>query len=114
MIADQDLEGARVLAEEHALAPELLDTLAKQIATIHPESAAGLMRRFVDASLPRCQPRDYAYLAQQIARSLALSPGPDSQAWVTRIRVQYGARRKLISLLDAATSDERPSGARRS
>jgi hypothetical protein len=110
LVADRDFEAARVLAEQHALAPELLDGLAQQIAAAHPECAAGLLRRFVDAVLPRCQPRDYAYQAQQIARILALAPGPNSRAWVNQIRVQYGARRKLISLLDAAmTPGESPS-----
>jgi hypothetical protein len=32
----------------------LLDGLAQQIAAAHPECAAGLLRRFVDAVLPRC------------------------------------------------------------
>jgi acetyl-CoA carboxylase carboxyltransferase component len=102
LIADRDFEAARVLAEKHALAPELLDGLAQRIAVTHPESAARLLRRFVDAMLPRCQPRDYAHLAQQIAQSLALAPDANSRAWVNQIRVQYRARRKLISLLDAA------------
>ena len=114
LIADLDLEGARVLAEKHALAPELLVSLAQQIVTTHPASAAGLLRRFVDASLPRCRPRDYAYQAHQIARSLALAPGPSSRAWVNQIRVQYGARRKFISLLEAAmTPDEHLSRTQR-
>jgi hypothetical protein len=102
LIADRDFEAARVLAEKHALAPELLDGLAQRIAVTHPQSAARLLRRFVDAMLSRCQPRDYAHLAQQIAQSLALAPDPSSRAWVNQIRVQYRARRKFISLLDAA------------
>ncbi len=113
LIADDDLEAARILAEQHALAPELLDSLAQRIATTHPESAAELLRRFVDAVLPRCLPRNYAYQAQQIARILALSPGQSSQAWVNQIRVQYSARRKFIAQLDAAmTPGEGPTRAR--
>ena len=113
LVADQAFEAARVLAEQHALAPELLERLAQQIAATHPESAAGFLRRFVDAVLPRCKPRDYAHQAQQIARILALAPGPSSRAWVNQIRVQYRARRKLISLLDAAmTPGESPGRAR--
>jgi hypothetical protein len=61
------------------------------------------------------QPRDYAYQAQQIARILALAPGPSSRAWVNHIRVQYSARRKLVSLIDAAmTPGESPSRERSS
>ena len=113
LVADHDIEAARVLAEQHALAPELLDGLAQLIATTRPECAAGFLRRFVDAVLPRCQPRNYAYQAQQIARVLALSPGPSSRAWVNQIRVQYSARRKFIAQLDAAmTPGEGPSRAR--
>lgn len=75
LIADHDFDAARVLAEQHEIAPELLDSLA-----------------------------------QQIARILALAPGPSSHAWVNQIRVQYGARRKLMSLLDAvAVHTESPS-----
>ncbi len=113
LVADHDIEAARVLAEQHALAPDLLDGLAQLIATTHPECGAGLLRRFVDAVLPRCQPRNYAYQAQQIAQVLALSPGPSSRAWVNQIRVQYSARRKFIAQLDAAmTQGEGPSRAR--
>jgi hypothetical protein len=63
--------------------------------------------------LPRCQPRHYAYQAQQIARILALSPGPSHRAWVNQIRVQYSARRKFIAQLDAAmTPGEGPNRTR--
>jgi tetratricopeptide (TPR) repeat protein len=113
LVADHDFEAARVLAEQHALAPELLDSLSQRIAATHPECAAGLLRRFVDAVLPRCQPRNYAYQAQQIARILALSPGPSYRAWVNQIRVQYSARRKFIAQLDAAmTPGEGPNRTR--
>jgi tetratricopeptide (TPR) repeat protein len=113
LVADHDFEAARVLAEQHALAPELLDSLSQRIAATHPECAAGLLRRFVDAVLPRCQPRHYAYQAQQIARILALSPGPSYRAWVNQIRVQYSARRKFIAQLDAAmTPGEGPNRTR--
>jgi len=48
LIADRDVDAARLLVEPHALAPELLDSLARQIATTYPASPAGLLRRFVD------------------------------------------------------------------
>ena len=56
LVADQDFEAARVLAEQHALAPELLDSLSQRIAATHPECAAGLLRRFVCASAVSARP----------------------------------------------------------
>jgi tetratricopeptide (TPR) repeat protein len=104
LMADQDLEGARQLAAHHAIHPHLLEQLAGKLGAIDPTSAAAFIKRSVEATLPRSQPRDYSHQAQQVARVLQLDPTPSSHTWVAEIRAQYGARRKFIALLDAATA----------
>jgi hypothetical protein len=102
LVADEDFDAARQIAERHALSPPVLDQLASLIAATQPEAAAAFLRRSVDATLAQSQPRYYAHQARQIARVLALDPSSISQSWAERIRLQYRARRKFMGLLDDA------------
>ncbi len=100
LLADGDADGARQLAERHAVSLPLLDTLADAVAQSHPASAAAFVRRCVDAALPRLDSSRYAHAAQRIALARRLLPGAATEAWIGDLRVRYRARRKLMGLLD--------------
>jgi tetratricopeptide (TPR) repeat protein len=102
LLADGDAGAACQLGEQHVLSPHVLDLLARATAESHPQSAAGFLRRSVDAGLPRVTARDYAAIANQIAQVMALAPGSASRDWLNEIRTAYRARRKFMALLDAA------------
>jgi hypothetical protein len=108
LLADGDIDEACQLGAQHALSPHVLDLLARETAESHPQSAAGFLRRSVDADLPRATARDYATIANQIAQVLALAPTSASRDWLDDVRIGYRARRKFIALLDAALASAQP------
>lgn len=101
LLADGDAEAALELALQAAVQAECLLELARHIERSHPAEAAGLLRRAVNFWLPSASARDYARLTELIAAAHRLAPGDDLSAWLSHIRVQYRARRKLMELLAA-------------
>ena len=101
LLADNDLEAARVLAASAAARPGKLETLAERIERTHPEDAAALFRRVTDSELSRADAGDYARLVERMARIVRRDPGPATRDWLVAIKSQYRTRRKLMALMDA-------------
>ena len=104
LLNDGDSSAACSLAEAHAVGIGTLEQLACALASERPASAAGFLKRAVEATLPRLGPRDYQYAVDQIRDAIALSPGREADAWVADLKVRYRARRKLMELLGKTNS----------
>lgn len=104
LLADGDSSAARELAEKHVVGINVLEHLARAVASEHPRSAARFLKRVVEATLPNLQPRNYPYVANQIRDVVALDPGTEADAWLSDLKVRYKARRKLMELLAKTSS----------
>jgi uncharacterized Zn finger protein len=99
LLSDGDSSTACELAEAHAVGISTLEHLARAVARERPRSAAGFLKRVVEAALPNLQARNYQYAVNQIRDVVALDPGSEADAWVTELKARYKARRKLMELL---------------
>jgi hypothetical protein len=112
LLADGDLDTACSLAEAHAASPGVLEFLARAISKTRPVSAAGFLRRAIEATLPGLDARHYGAVVSQIRQVVALSPGKEADAWVESLKMRYRARRKFVGLLEGRETAE-GSGRRR-
>jgi uncharacterized Zn finger protein len=104
LLSDGDSSAARELAEGHAVGISALEHLARAVAREHPRSAAGFLKRVVEATLPSLPARNYQYAANQIRDVIALDPGSEADAWLANLKTRYRARRKLMELLGVTPS----------
>jgi hypothetical protein len=102
LLADGDLDQARALAERHTASPQVLESLPRALVATQPVSAAALMRRVIDATLLRAMPKHYPAIVAQISEVSALDSGPETRAWIGRLKQQHRAKRKLMALLGGA------------
>ena len=101
LLADRDIDAARVLGECEVAAPAVLEQLARSVARTHPVAAAGFLRRVVEATLPRTDAKHYASVVAQIREVQSLQPDAATDAWIADLKARYRSRRKLIALLNA-------------
>lgn len=99
---DGDLAAARELTLQHAVHPDLLVTLAKELSATHPEDASAFVRRAMDAGLDRADAKTYKRFVPLIKRAVELDGGEKTRNWVAAIRNRYKQRPKLMGLMDKA------------
>lgn len=101
LLADRDIDAARVLGEQEAADPSVLEHVARAVARGNPIAAAGFLRRTVDATLPQTDSKHYAGIVKLIREVQSLQPDAVTAAWVADLKSRYHARRKLMGLLGA-------------
>ena len=100
LVADRDLEAARVLGESEAADAPVLEHLARAVSRAHPIAAAGFLRRAIEATLPRMDAKHYAAVVAQVRQVQSLQPDAVTAAWIADLKARYRSRRKLMALLE--------------
>jgi hypothetical protein len=101
LLADGDHAVARMLGEQEAADPAVLEHLARTVSRSDPTAAAGFLRRVIEATLPRTDAKHYASVVAQIRQVQALQPDAATDAWIADLKARYRSRRNLIALLNA-------------